>query len=267
MKFDKATINNKALEIIKEVITEKKYKNLTEGVIANTSEDMTEEQVKRVLEEVNKKVFTFIYEKREDKNFSFEIASLEKVLESKNYQKVEKENKNILNKKDEKTKVSEKVATFISCRESNFEEVMKAASFILGECKAEGFGKESYEIAKEMISLSLNEVVEEKTASKILDAIKRTKQIITGHDKMLEKNLADKKASIVSGFDEIMKKAFVENIGTANATLRFLPSVLNLKKDISDTQQEIKDSGFTKGQFLKNYLAGNIFKETMMQKQ
>ena len=87
MVLDKKAISDIALKIVKEVIKDKKYKSLTQGVINNTNEEMTEEQVKRILEEVNKKVFTMIYNEREDKDFQFDIALIEEVLSSKEYKK------------------------------------------------------------------------------------------------------------------------------------------------------------------------------------
>lgn len=82
--MSKSEINDIALKVIKEVVKEKKYQNLTEGVIANTNENMTDEQVRRVLEEVNKKVFTMIYSSEGDKEFGFEIAIWKMCLKPKN---------------------------------------------------------------------------------------------------------------------------------------------------------------------------------------
>ena len=141
--MDKAKISNIALKVVKEVIKDKKYKNLTDGIINNTNEDMTEEQVKRVLEEVNKKVFTMIYNERDDKDFSFDIAVLEEVLSSKNYRKTEKKT-NILEKK------SHKIASEL--KNVNLEEVFKAAAYILGDSNSgDGFGIKPYNIACEVV--------------------------------------------------------------------------------------------------------------------
>ena len=85
MKITKKDIENAALAVIKEVIKDKKYENLTKGVIENTDESYTTEQVKRIVEEVNKKVFTMAFENLEDKNFSFEVANIDEVLKSKKY--------------------------------------------------------------------------------------------------------------------------------------------------------------------------------------
>lgn len=252
--MSKSEINDIALKVIKEVVKEKKYQNLTEGVIANTNENMTDEQVRRVLEEVNKKVFTMIYSSEDDKEFGFEIAIMEDVLKAKKYKKAEGELK-ILGKKKKVSGVSN-----ISSVEDMIS-LLKAASFILGnESDGDGFGKVSYDLAAEMIFEEIVVDAEIKTASAILDFMKKNKTMLNKQDAGIKKYVTEKKRFLVDKFIE--KLAF--DAGSAfNATVRVLPNYLKTKNEMKETLNVMNENGISRVNFIKNHMIGNGFGELM----
>ena len=253
MVLDKKAISDIALKIVKEVIKDKKYKSLTQGVINNTDKEMTEEQVKRILEEVNKKVFTMIYNEREDKDFQFDIALIEEVFSSKEYKKGAPK-VNILSKKNK----SASLAVFADS-EDKLRDVFKAACFIVGDSEDDNFGIEAYKIASEIIFDSVLVSEGTKTASVILDIMKRNKRILKTQDSNIEKFLTEKKGFLYDEFIDIVKEASLDMGMAFNSFSRVLPSYMMLKNNAKDLNQEFKDSGVSKADFFKNYASGKAF--------
>lgn len=247
----KKDINDLALKIAKEVIKDKKYKSLTEGVIGNTSEKMTEEQVKRVLEEVNKKVFTMIYNERDNKDFKFDIALIEDVLKAKKYKKI--------GSREKVLSASSKYASMNSIdSDIKLEEFLKAASYILGDSQdGNCFGIEAYNKACAIIFDSVSESEEIKTASKILDIMRRSKRLLNSQDKSIESFLTKKKIAYNS-IIEATKEANLDPGMAFNTISRVLPNYMMLKKSMDETSDEVKNSGMRKIDFFKNYASKKI---------
>ena len=187
VKITKKDIENVALAVIKEVIKDKKCENLTKGVIENTDESYTTEQVKRIVEEVNKKVFTMAFENLEDKNFSFEVANIDEVLKAKKYKPTIP---TYVRKKTTHEKVAEKIKNMNGDVDENFKKIAYAISEFMDVGKFENSDIESSRIASEIIEESFGNITEkcgEKTASKILDNMRRMSSILKAQDKNLKK--------------------------------------------------------------------------------
>ena len=195
-----------------------------------------------------------IYSSEDDKEFGFEIAIMEDVLKAKKYKKAEGELK-ILGKKKKVSGVSN-----ISSVEDMIS-LLKAASFILGnESDGDGFGKVSYDLAAEMIFEEVVVDAEIKTASAILDFMKKNKTMLNKQDAGIKKYVTEKKSFLVDKFIE--KLAF--DAGSAfNATVRVLPSYLKTKNEMKETLDTMKENGISRVNFVKNHMIGNGFGELM----